>query len=1779
MPSSTVHTEHLAGYRIVERLHTGQRFEVFRAQRASDGRSVIVKTSRQKTPSPRDLDILRREHEIGSAIVAPHVIEYLALSPYRHGVFLVSEDFSGIALAELIPEDGMPLAELASIAQELVRGLGAIHQHQIVHKDINPGNIVCNRDTGVVKYIDFSIASRFDAIAEQPLDPNRVEGTLAYLAPEQSGRLDSAMDHRADFYSLGATLYHMICGRPPFDSDDPMELIHCHLASTPIAPKELAPDIPAILSDIVMKLLEKDASARYQSSYGLLADLQRALGTPDIQPRADQRANGREPAFALGGDDAPIVLELPERRYGQETARETLISTYRALEPGHRAAMILVQGDPGVGKSTLVEETLRGAATEQGYFAHSQIAAEQSSSPHIALSNALRDLARQLLTSSDSELKVWREKIIAAVGASVSVLFDVVPELVAVVGPQSQAPELGALEARHRFYSAVKSFVALFCKPGAPLVVFLDDLQWADDASFDSIAALFDDDGPHGLVLVAAVRPGEMSEHRVLRETLDTLDAAGHIVARVQLEPLALEHLVELLADTLHESHHRLQALAEVAHRKTQGNPLFVRQLLTSLYRDKILRFHEGPARDRGWRWQLDEIAAQNLSSDVEDLISQELAELPPATRDVLAVAACIGNRFTTAILAAAAELSAKKIEGALAPAIRAGLVVASGNEAKTAEDPPERTGRFVHERVYRTIYDAIEDSERKRSHLRIGRAMLAQSPEGGSYIERAGSPSESEIVGHFGRAGDALSDYEEPLRVAELALCAGRKALASTAYGSAVEYFEIGIRAAGKDWDEQRDLLLALHLGRARSAFLSGRDDLAETVFDDLLDRDLGAIDVARVCAERVALLNIHRRSKDAADHALRGLRACGVDIPRHPSRLAVRSHLLRAKWTFRNRINEALQTLPDISDPVEELTMELLHELATAAYVLDSELMTVVHVRHALGVVQSGFHATAATALVKLGMIMGSSLGDHHRAEKLALAGIELGERRGEKRYQPRAKATAHSFVLHWCRPYSECRLALGDCDKEALEVGDLETASIALAGINDLRAIVGTNLEVVEKEAARSEEIIARYGHAVTILVARAGFAAGLLSGTQPLDPESPDPLDLAVTDHIPVPMPRYSALVHGLCPLVIMGHFEKAFELADSIASDVERVLFATPLVAEHTLYYGLAAAVTTPFCQPKEGRRRRRIAVECHRKMRRWARVCASNFEHKERLLAAELERAKGHSIRAMARYEDAVQSCREHGFPHLEALCTERLAAVLVDEEWGHLAKERLEQSCQLYAAWGARAKVAALAQQYPRLLARPTSHRRRTSSQMAAASAPFTTSDALDLGTLMKASEAISREIRIDDLLQRLIALIIENTGAERGALIVDRDGELIVEIIGAIAGAASTESNPGGSLFSQEPISLTKCQHLATSTVRYASRTQEVVLWHAADGQHRFDNDTYVVQAKPKAILCFPIMYQDDLFGVIYLENTLSSHAFADEQLEVLRLLSGQIAISITNARYYAHLENMVVERTEALRAAKQQAETANAAKSRFLARMSHDLRAPLNGILGYTQIIRMDENLTGEQLEGLDVIDESGHHLLGMINELLDLAKIEAGKTELNVEPVDLGKLLAGVAALIRARAKDKGIEILSEIADDLPPLVEADPQRLRQVLLNLSSNAVKFTDTGQVMLRVSLLETDAGLLSEATSDAVPKVDAMVRFEVTDTGVGIPADRIERIFEPFEQERDTGDRAHGTGLGLAICRQLVELMKGDLQVESTAGKGSRFWFDIPLPLSKPE
>ena len=1777
MPSSTVHTEHLAGYRVVERLHTGQRFEVFRAQRASDGRSVIVKTSRQQTPSPRDLDMLRREHEIGHSIADPHVIEYLALSPYRHGVFLVTEDFGGVALAELIPQEGMDLAMFARIAQELVRGLGVIHQHEVIHKDINPRNIVCNRDTGVVKYIDFSIASRFDASDQQTLDPNRVEGTLAYLAPEQSGRLGSALDHRADFYSLGATFYHMLSGRPPFDSSDPMELIHCHLASTPITPKELAPAIPEILSDIVMKLLEKDASARYQSSYGLLADLQRCLSAPDTEPEAGQPLN--KPLFALGQDDAPIVLELPGSRYGQESARQTLLSTYRALEPGHRAAMILVQGDPGVGKSSLVQETLRRAAAERGYFAHGQVTAGQSGSPQIALSNALRDLVRQILTSSDSELKAWREKIIGAVGSSISVLFDVVPELQAVVGTRPVAPELGALEARHRFYSAVKSFVALFCKPGAPLVIFLDDLQWADDASFDSIAALLDDDGPHGLVLVAAVRQDEISEHRALQETLDTLDAAGRIAARVQLEPLALAHVAELLADTLHESRDRVKLLAELAHKKTRGNPLFLRQLLTSLYRDKILRFHEGPAQSRGWRWQLDEIAAQNLSSDVDDLIGQELAELPPDTRGALAMAACIGNRFAMATLAAAAELSAEEVERALAPAVREGLVFASASEPKASGESAERTGRFVHERVYRAVYDAIEDSERKRYHLRIGRALLDQSGDGTSSQERTTSPSELEVVTHFGRAQEILGEYEDQLRVAKLALSAGHKALASTAYRSATEYFEIGIRAAGEDWGGQRALLLALHLGKARGAFLSGQDDLAESVLNELLDRDLGSIDTARVCAERVSLLNIHRRSKEAADHALRGLRACGVDIARYPSKLAVRSHLLRAKWTFRSSFTDTLLALPNISDSAQELVMELLHELATAAYVLDSDLMTVVHVRHALGVAQSGFHATAATALVKLGMIMGSRLGDHMSAEQLALAGLALGERRGERRYQPRAKATAQSFVLHWCRPYSECRLALGDCDKEALEVGDLETASIALASINDLRAIVGTNLEVVEKEARRSEEIISRYGHAVTILVARAGFAAGLLSGTHTLDPNSPDPLDLALTDHIPVPMPRYSALVHGLCPLVIMGHFEKAFELADSIAGDVEQVLFATPLVAEHTLYYGLAAAGTMPFCQPRERRRRRRIATECHRKMRRWASFCAGNFEHKERLLAAEIERAKGHSIRAMARYEEAVQSCREHGFPHLEALGTERLAAVLVDEEWGHMARERLEQSYELYAAWGAKAKVAALARQHPQLLARPASRRRRASNQSTGPGPAFTTSDALDLSTLMKASEAISREIRIDDLLQRLIALIIENTGAERGALVVDHDGELIVEIMGAIAGATSNESDAESPSLAQEPVPLAECQHLATSTVRYASRTQEVVLWHAADGQHRFDNDAYVVKAKPKAILCFPVMYQDDLFGVIYLENTLASHAFADEQLEVLRLLSGQIAISITNARYYAHLENMVVERTEALRAAKQQAETANAAKSRFLARMSHDLRAPLNGILGYTQIIRMDETLTAEQLEGLDIIDESGHHLLGMINELLDLAKIEAGKTELNAEPIDLPRLLSGVAAVIRTRANDKGIELLCEIAEDLPASVEADPQRLRQVLLNLLSNAVKFTDAGQVMLRVSLLESDAGFIAATKSEPAPSADEIVRFEVIDTGIGIPADRIETIFEPFEQERDTGDRAHGTGLGLTICRQLVELMNGDLQAESTSGEGSRFWFDIPLPLAEPE
>ncbi len=1429
----------------------------------------VAITCAGEQPTPASINRLTHEYGLKDHLDAAWALRPLDLVYERGQAILLLEPTQGEPLDHLIGRP-MEVGRFLRLAVALSATLGGLHQRGLIHKDIKPTNILVDVATDQIRLTGFGMASRLPRERQPPDPPEVVAGTLAYMAPEQTGRMNRSIDSRSDLYALGVTFYEMLTGSLPFAASDPMEWVHCHIARQADAPGERASGIPEALSSIVMKLLAKIAEERYQTAAGVEADLRRCL--------MEWQSQGRIDPFPVGAHDASDRLLIAEQLYGRETEIATLLAAFDRVVTQGAPELVLVSGYSGVGKSSVVNELHKVLVPQRGLFAAGKFDQYKRDIPYATLAQAFQTLIRQILVKSEEEVEQWRRALTDALGAYGQLMVGLVPELEFLIGKQPAVPELPPQEAQNRFQLVFRRFLGAFATPDHPLALFLDDLQWLDAATLDLIEHLITHAEVGRLLLIGAYRDNEVGPAHPLLRALETIKKADARVGEIVLAPLGPDDVGRLVASALHCDLERARPLAQLVHEKTGGNPFFAIQFLTELAEDRFVAFD--PVAP-GWQWDLDRIRAKNYSGNVADLMAAKLRRLSAPTKEALKEFACLGNAAETATRMLVHGKSEEAVHTTFSEAVHAGLVVRQ-----------EHGYKFLHDRIQQAAYSLIPDEHRADVHLGIGRGLLAGM--------KADQLAEHlfDVANQFNQGAARLIDGNEKVQVATINLRAGRKAKASAAYASALAYFSAGVALLDEnDWSSQYELTLNLWLERAECEFLTGALDAAGQLIEQLLQRVASKVDEAAVNNLKVRLHVLKSENDEAIATAFACLRRLGIDIPAHPTQEQVQAEYETVWQILDGRSIESLIDLPLMTDPVLQAAMQVLSEVALPAYFIDTRLFCLVTISMVKVSIQHGLTGRSAFGYVTWGFLLAGAFhryGDGYRFAKLA---CDLVAKHGYIVVKAKVYISA-AVVACWAQPIVDAIDLLRKGNRAAIEAGDAVFACYSMMRQVTLLLTRNDPLDAVWRESDTALDFARRAKNAdvTDIIVSQQRFIATMQGRTAAFSTFSDAQFDEAT----------FEAQITGSQSLLTISWYWivklKARFLSGNYAEALAAADNAKPVLAgsagrieQLDYFYYTALTVSTLYEAARIDQQQawRELLAAHQEQLREWAENYPPTFADKHALVSAEIARLEGRGADAMRLYEQAIRSAREHGFVQNEGLAYEVAARFYAARGVESIADAYIRNARDCYLRWGADGKVRQLDRLYPYLAGPEGRH-----SVAAIGSAV----QQLDVASVVKASQALSSEIALPKLIERLMAIALQNAGADRGLLMLPSKDEYLIQ-----AEARATGDQIEVTM-RQEPITQIACPE---SVVRYVIRTRESVILDDTSKSNLFSADDYLRDRQSKSILCLPLIKQRELTGVLLLENGLTTYAFTPARIAVLELLAAQAAISLENTRLYSDLQ----------------------------------------------------------------------------------------------------------------------------------------------------------------------------------------------------------------------------------------------------------------------------
>ncbi|NQE37334.1 trifunctional serine/threonine-protein kinase/ATP-binding protein/sensor histidine kinase [Microcoleus asticus] len=1820
-------TKLFLGYHINEQIYAGNRTLVYRGIRTENGQPVAIKLLRNDFPRFNELVHFRNQYIIAKNLEIPGSVKAYSLETYQNHYALVMEDFGGISLssyqanlasASNEPLEGLPVNEFLPVAIQIANALDGLYRHRVIHKDLKPANILINPVSKEVKLIDFSIASLLPRETQEIQNPNVLEGTLPYISPEQTGRMNRGIDYRTDFYSLGVTFYELLTGKLPFQTDDPMDLVHCHLAKQPLAASIINQNVPLVLSEIVSKLMAKNAEERYQSALGLKFDLETCLH--------EWQETGALANFTIGERDLCDRFTIPEKLYGRESEVFSLLEAFDCVSAGS-TEMMLVAGFSGIGKTAVVNEVHKPIVRQRGYFIKGKFDQFQRTLPFSAFVQAFRDLMGQLLSETDAKVEQCRLKILAALGDSAGAIIEVIPELERIIGPQPPVPELSGSAAQNRFNLLLGKFLQLFTTKEHPLVIFLDDLQWADSASLKLIQLLMTAKEYRYLLLIGAYRDNEVFPAHPLMLTLAEIQKTEAKVNTITLAPLARTDVNSLVADTLACSAALALPLTELVYQKAKGNPFFSTQFLKSLHEDGLIKFN---CEERYWQCDIARVRTLALTDDVVEFMALQLRKLPSKTQSVLKLAACIGNQFDLATLAIVDENSPVETASALWKALQDGLILpisevykfyqAEGNSKSVIGNGQESDQlpithdqlpkyKFLHDRVQQAAYSLIPKDQKRSTHLKIGQLLLQNTPEA-DREERI-----FDIVNHLNVGVELITQEAEREQLARLNLVAGKKAKAATAYSAAVEYFKVGRALLTENsWHNQYELTLALSTKAAEVAYLSGDFEQMEKLASVVENCAKMLLDKVKVYEVQMQAYMAQNKLQEALNTGLQVLKQLGVEFPSEPNSSDIGQALGETASILSGTRIEDLIELPQMSDPYKLAAMRLLSSIFAPAYIAAPTLLPLTVCKQVQLSVQYGNASVSPFAYANYGFLLCGVVEDIDSGYQFGQLALSLVSKLNSQEIKTKTAFIVNLFIRHCKEHLRETLEPLVSAYSSGMEAGDLEYAGYNLLQSSCSAYYSGKELTILEREIARNRDAIHKikqetalnyieiYWQTILNLLGKSENYC-LLKG-EACDEQMKLPFYQQANDKAGV------AYIY-LNKLLLCYWFENYSEAIDNIAiaENYLDAVIGMPIVPVFHFYDSLvrlAVYSNTPELEQQKLLDRVQANQE---KMQKWAHHAPMNHLHKFYLVEAERHRVLNQKIEAIEMYDKAIALAQENEYINEEALAHELAAKFYL--EWGKekLAQPYLIDAYYAYARWGAKAKIDHLEQRYPQLLA-PILQQERTRQYPSETIHTSSNSESslsntnrtlvgstsswglVDLPTVIKASQALSSEIELEQLLTTLMQVVVKNAGVQTGALILKEEGNWRINV---------HCTNRQDCLLQSIPVE--ESEVIPLTLINYVKRTKETLVFDDASNQPRFASDPYIIQQQPHSLLCTPIGERGKMMGILYLENNLATGVFTGDRVAILNILCSQAAISLQNARLYQQSQEYAQKLELYLNDLKQMQlqlvqNEKMSALGNLVAGVAHEINNPVGFIAGN---LEPAQDYIKDLFGLIDLYQKKLPHPDAEIVSEIEAIDLEYVKQDLPklIDSMNLGvERIRGISTSLRTFSRadrdykvpfnihegiDSTILILKHRLkgnDDRPeievvkqygnlPAVECFPGQLNQVFMNILANAIDALESSNQGRSFAEIKAKPNRIT--ISSTQNKNQEWVTIGISDNGIGMNQEVKECIFDHLFTTKSVGK---GTGLGLAIARQIVvEKHTGELEVNSALHQGTEFVILLPV------
>jgi predicted ATPase/signal transduction histidine kinase/tRNA A-37 threonylcarbamoyl transferase component Bud32/uncharacterized protein YukE len=1792
----------LPGYQITEQLYTGTRTLVYRGIHTSKQHPVVIKILRNEYPNFNELVQFRNQYNIAKNLDFPPIVKPLALETYHNSYALIMEDFGGVSLSDYLKiateasqiYKSLPLAEFLNIAIQMTDTLNYLYQNRVIHKDIKPANILINSDTKEIQLIDFSISSLLPRETQEIQNANALEGTLAYLSPEQTGRMNRGIDYRSDFYSLGVTFYELLTGKLPFISEDAMELVHCHLAKQPRTIHEINPEIPLVLSEIVSKLMAKNAEDRYQTALGIKSDLAFCL--------SQLQTTGKIESFEIGKRDISDRFIIPEKLYGRENEVSQLLNAFdRIATPltkgGQRGVeMMLVAGFSGIGKTAVVNEVHKPIVRQRGYFIKGKYDQFNRNIPFSAFVQAFRDLMGQLLSESDEQLQTWKNQILEAVGDSGQVLIDVIPELENIIGKQPPATELSGSAAQNRFNLLLPKFVQVFTSIEHPLVMFLDDLQWSDSASLNLLKLLMQDTGY--LLILGAYRDNEVSPVHPFILTVDEIVKTGATVNTITLPPLGKSEVNQLVADTLNCELSIAQPLTKLVYQKTQGNPFFATQFLKALHDDKLISFDWDIQH---WQCDIAQVKALALTDDVVEFMALRLEKLSIETQEILKLAACIGAEFDLNTLVIVSEKTAGKTATALWKALQEGLVIPTTKIYKffTQSDSDQvfkasanPTYRFLHDRVQQAAYSLIPDDQKQATHYQIGQLLLQQT------ATEAREERIFELVNQLNYGTSLITEQTEREELAQLNLIACRKARASTAYQATRQYADVGLSLLGETaWQQQYEMTLTLYELAAEVAMLCGDFQQMEQFIDIVTEQAHSLIEQVNVYRIRIQFNASQNKLLEGITIAKQFLKQLGVTFPEIPTPADIQEAIQEIRQLIGERKIEDLIHLPIMTNVEKLAIIQIVNIIMSSAYVCNPALYPLLICFSVKLSLKYGNTSGSAYGYVAYGTVMCIISQDVNTAIEFGQLAVQVISKLDDKENKPRVCLVLGVIILHRKYHIKETLKICQDGYTSGIELGNLEQAGYNVYALCLNAFWCGQFLPKLEEETRAYCHQLVQLNQFASVnwckifwqsILNLQGFtnSPGILSGEAIQETELL-PMMLSANDVLGLCL----FYLHKLMLCFLFGELDSA----KNYAIESKRYLMGaggTVGIPAFYFYDSLTALADLSQQSDEISEALQRVAENQTELQQNWAKYAPMNHQHKVDLVTAEKCRVLGQKTEAIELYEKAIAGAKENEFIQEEALANELAAKFCLT--WGKekFAADYMQAAYYCYAKWGAKAKVIDLEKRYPQLLAPILQQPRATDSlketiargTLTSTHSATSISEALDLATLLKSSQAISGEIELDKLIITLLEIVIANAGANKCVLLLKQDN--LLKLVAVVEGEKTPQLLPS--------IPIESSTDVPISLVNNVKRTLSPLVLVDAGNNSQFAADIYLQKHQPKSILSSPIMNKRELIGVLYLENNLTVSAFTKERVEVLNLICAQAAISLENARLYQESQRAFQDLQQAQLQIVQSEKMS--ALGNLVAGVAHEMNNPLGFIsASLTQVkptfieikehlrlyqetfpnpgVEIEENAEEIDLEysledlpkTLDAMTMACERLKNISTSLRTFSRADKDyKVAFNIhEGIDSTILI--LKHRLKANEKRPAVAVVTDYGN--LPNIQCFPGQLNQVFMNILANAIDALEESNTNWSFAEIKANPNRIKIKTSVE----NEQVKISIADNGKGMKEEVKQKIFDHLFTTKAVGK---GTGLGLAIARQIIEEKhRGILDVNSQLGQGTEFIITLPI------